>query len=449
MSLTLGMTGMDPATETALRAAFGDANLRVGGRWSLVAETDADHVMVDMDSMYGPMSWLRLHAAGKRIIGLTTAPRTQTDFRLGRPFDSDAFAALLREIERDGGIVHVDAGDAFAPTTAPAVEAAAVPPARAAAAVANETPSAPPVDAAPAVAARAPAVDDVPASLPAAPAQSAASAETPPSAPVAAAARSTPSLPAIADATTPPSAPPPREPVALTPAPPSGSTHAPAPQDLLPEEAIAAASDDTAVPPEPDPLPPPAAPQAYTLADWLAPGALSQRVRYRRSAGPMLLIDPVARTYHGPSTLKPFTAYFRDTVTDSGFEPLDDAAWARDSAIAGAAQPLLRLQWLGAMVNGRAALGDDHAAGTRFKLTKWPQTEREFPKHFRIATAMMKGPATLAEIGDASTMPIDEVFEFVNANLVTGFAERVVDAPVDTAADVPRSGGLLGRFRAR
>src|SRR3546814_5567771 len=92
MSLTLGLTGMDPATETALKAAFTDANARIGSPWQLVPEAEAGHVMVDMDSMYGPMSWLRLHAAGKQVIGLTTAQRTQTDSRLGRPFDSHSFS---------------------------------------------------------------------------------------------------------------------------------------------------------------------------------------------------------------------------------------------------------------------------------------------------------------------------------------------------------------------
>src|SRR3546814_3892719 len=101
MSLTLGLTGMDPATETALKAAFTDANARIGSPWQLVPEAEAGHVMVDMDSMYGPMSWLRLHAAGKQVIGLTTAQRTQTDFRLGRPFDSHSFSVLLRDVRSE------------------------------------------------------------------------------------------------------------------------------------------------------------------------------------------------------------------------------------------------------------------------------------------------------------------------------------------------------------
>ena len=61
-----------------------------------------------MDSMYGPMSWLRLHAAGKQVIGLTSAARTQTDFRLERPISAAAVSLLLNQIT----------GGSIAPATA-------------------------------------------------------------------------------------------------------------------------------------------------------------------------------------------------------------------------------------------------------------------------------------------------------------------------------------------
>src|SRR5690606_41784052 len=98
MPLTIGLAGMDPATETALQAAFLEANQRLGERWELLPETRADHIVVDMDSMYGPMSWLRLHASGKRVVGLTSASRAQTDFRPGRPLIGDSPTALLGAI---------------------------------------------------------------------------------------------------------------------------------------------------------------------------------------------------------------------------------------------------------------------------------------------------------------------------------------------------------------
>src|SRR5690606_6229993 len=126
MPLTLGLTGMDPATETALKATFLEANARLGEQWTLVSDAEAGHVVVDMDSMYGPMSWLRLHAAGKQVIGLTSAPRTQTDYRLGRPFDPAQMAELLAEIAGAQGVdlkaaaAGAPAGAAAPPPGAPA-----------------------------------------------------------------------------------------------------------------------------------------------------------------------------------------------------------------------------------------------------------------------------------------------------------------------------------------
>jgi len=375
MALTLGTTGMDSATEAELHQAFQVANAQAGGHWRLVGENDAEYVVVDMDSMYGPMSWLRLHAAGKQVIGLTSAGRTQTDFRLVRPLDRNAFAELLATIAQSQGAT-ITAPEASRPVAAPAV------------------------------------------------------ADTPV---------------------------------------PSGMSAAPIPQDQLPEE-HPQAFDEEAEAVAPAPVPPasveagtlapttiqpamavrpaPATPLAPRgLADWLAPGALPGRMRYRRNAGPMLLIDPASRQYYGPGTLKPLAGYFEGSVGLPDFEPVDAAVWARESAALGAAQPLLRLQWYGGLVAGHGQLLPGHDADGKFRLGKWPQTEREFPKHFRIATAMMKGPATLEEIASASGVDRAEVVDFVNANLATGFAEQWREPEPEPEA--PRPGGLLGRLRGK
>jgi hypothetical protein len=382
MSLTLGLTGMDPATEAALKSAFEDANARFHAQWRLVAEAEADHVVVDMDSMYGPMSWLRLHAAGKHVIGLTSAARTQTDFRLGRPFDSDQVGRLLVDLARQED-VDLEAGPAPAAPPSPAPEPAA-------AAIQDPAPPTPAVVSPPvhveaeAAAAPAPAEEPVP----------------------------------------------------------------------VPEEVVAAALDvgavTPAVEPAPEAAPPPpvAPPRDPVLADWLVPGALSRRVRYRRASGPTLLIDPGNQAWHGPTPLKPIAPYFEGTVEATDFEPVDDTAWARDSAAAGPAQSLTRLRWLGGLVSGRGTLLPGNDPDGRYMLNKWPQTEREYPKHFRIATAMMKGPARLPEIAAASGMPESDVADFINANLATGYAEFVPEPPA-VPVEPPKSGGLLGRLRNR
>jgi len=385
MSLTLGLTGMDPATETALKAAFAEANARLNGHWRLAPEAEADHIVVDMDSMYGPMSWLRLHAAGKHVIGLTSAPRTQTDFRLGRPFDSHQVARLLQDIAQHDG---VDLSRSDADTT--------------------------------------PAQDAVPEPSP----------EPVPDERTGHAAPRSDDTPAIPGSETPASG---------HAAIPSGLTPAPAPQDQLPEEIPAPGPEEAAAPPEPAPILA-ALPRDPVFADWLLPGALAGRMRYRRDTGPTLLIDPATQTWHGPTPLKAIAAYFEGTVRREDFETVDDAQWARDSAAAGVAQPLARLRWLGGLVAGKGELLPGHGSDGRYVLNKWPQTEREYPKHFRIATAMMKGPATLPEIAAASGMPREEVADFVNAHLATGYAEFVPEPP-PAPAEPPKSSGLLGRLR--
>ena len=356
MPLNLGLTGMDPATEADLKTAFAEANRASGGRWQLVPEGDADVVVVDMDSMYGPMSWLKLHATGKTVIGLTSSPRTQTDFLLPRPFTVAALANVLEAISAQRS-------------------------------------------------------DPIAASVKAEQLDEAVS------------------IPADAPLPTPA-------------AQPSGLTPAPQAMDQLPEEQPMEAH------PEPVPQPAPPAPaRDPVFSDWLAPQALSGKLRYQRDGGPVLLIDADARQYHGPAVLKPLAGYFQGNVRAEDFTSADPSAWTAEAGKLGAAQPLSRLSWYGGLQAGGGAVLPGYDPQGKFHLTKWPQTEREFPKHFRIATAMMKGPATLQEIAEASGVPVSDVADFVNANLATGFAEQWIEpAPEPTDAQKP---GLFGRLRGR
>jgi hypothetical protein len=365
MSLTLGLTGMDPATEAAFKATFADANARLGGRWSLVPDADAVHVVVDMDSMYGPMSWLRLHAAGRQVIGLTSAARAQTDYRLGRPFDTGQLVELLTGIARDAGV-----------TLQPDAPAPADEPLSSAPRPATETPPQ-----------EAPTVEDSGIDAPDAP-------EAP----------DVPEAPDAADAR-------------------AEST--------------------------PEPVPAPSTVTGRTLAGWLEPGVLHGQVRYARGGAPTLLIDTGAESWHGPATLKSLAACFEGAVEASDIEPLDAAAWAREATVAGPAQPLSRLRWFGGLLAGGGELLPGFEPDGRFQLHKWPQTEREYPRHFRIATQMMKGPATVAEIAAASGVPEADVADFINANLATGFAEAVPETPTTPVEPAKPRGGLLGRLRTR
>ena len=191
-------------------------------------------------------------------------------------------------------------------------------------------------------------------------------------------------------------------------------------------------------------------PPDRTLSAWLGAEGLQRRVRLQRDQGAVLLIDPRSKVWHGSATLKPLLGYFDGTLLIEDFDTPDAAAWEAEAAKLGAAQPLSRLQWLGGLLGGHGALLPGNDPDGKYRLTKWPQTEREYPKHFRIATAMMKGPATVSEVAEASGVTKEEVADFINANLATGYAEFVPPAPPEpeVPAQKPAS-GLFGRIRGR
>ena len=195
--------------------------------------------------------------------------------------------------------------------------------------------------------------------------------------------------------------------------------------------------------PAPSPFP---APQAEPrLAGLLRPGALSGVVRLQITDAPELVLDPASQTYLGGSALKPLLPYCAAVLRDADLHPVAPADLPALAASLGGSQPWSRLAWLCALSGGNGALMPGVSPNDKFKLLKWPQTEREFPKHFRIATVMMKGPASLTDIAELSTTPLGEVIDYVNACLASGVAEAEAGSP--PTADAAKGGGLLGRFR--
>lgn len=243
-----------------------------------------------------------------------------------------------------------------------------------------------------------------------------------------------------------------REPVAprSPPSPPSSATAqvskpAPAPAAAvspIPKPPVADVPITQSATPTPAPTPEPA--RARSLFEHLQPGVLQQPVQIQRGTAPLLVIDPASRTYLGGAALKPYTEYLRSALRDSELKTVPTARMGELESQLGGRQPIQRLLWLAALYAGEGQLiGFD--PGTRFKLGKWPQIEREFPKHFRIATVMMKAPATVDEIAAASGATREEVCDLLNAYLATGFAEP--DQAQPTAAVETVRMGLLDRLR--
>lgn len=369
----LCFTGMEQADEATLKMLFVDANARLGEPFELSAEEQADVLVVDLASIYGHMTWLRAHSAGKMVIGLSNRDTSEADITLLRPITEAGFhAALAAAVEARAGRAPAANDDMPEAGIGADIDESAIEPAA-------DAESASIHDEAPAT--------DVPA-----PADTAMDAAMD-----------------TADDTT--------------------------AQDADAIETVAAAAVEAATIPAPEP------PRAARLADYLRAGALPGPMRLQLPGAPALVVDPRSGHYFGPAQIKPLLPYCQAEIAADDWTP----ASAEDAAKAGSPQSWARLLWLCALSAGERRAVDAADESRRYKLHKWPQIEREFPKHFRIATAMMKGPATLADIAQASGATTEEVADFVNASLATGFA--AAEQPPAAEAEGAAKGGLLGRFK--
>ena len=96
---TVHFTGMDGAEQQALNDLFQSANKSLGGGWHIDNESDAGILVVDVDSIYGHMTWLKVHNSGRTIVALTSHGDADADHVLNRPVSAEAIAALLQGLE--------------------------------------------------------------------------------------------------------------------------------------------------------------------------------------------------------------------------------------------------------------------------------------------------------------------------------------------------------------
>jgi len=366
---TLCFTGMDRAEEAKLKLMFSDVNEWLGGTWHIVPEAQAQVLIVDLESIYGHMTWLKVHNSGKYVIAITTREETDAEHVLRRPVTVESLVAALSAVNNKPS-------QANTTIAAPADDAAAR--------ASREDAQAPPTQD---------------------------SHEPSPVVPQAAQEQTSPVQ----------QEPPPK----------------PSPVERAPSAPQAAPSRTTAQMRAREPV----------LWDYLLPGGLPGPSRLEIDGAPPLIIDPRTDTYIGGQALKPYLPYCElGTLPANLWQPLSGADLNAQLAGPHTAQPLARLRWLYSLVQGAGVLAPGYDPNDKFRLTKWPKTEREYPRHLRIATTMMQAPGTPAEIAAKSDVALADVNDFINASLDSGFAEPV-NAPPTAPDSGQKSGGLFGRFR--
>ena len=199
----------------------------------------------------------------------------------------------------------------------------------------------------------------------------------------------------------------------------------------------------TSAPVATQPLPP-AAPRGLFLVDLLdADAPLKGHLRLAADGLPTLLLDPHERIWHCASNLKALADWSTRPLSPTDVQSLDAKEFAAEAATM-TAHPYMRLQWLSHLVRGDGHLDAGLDVNARYKLSRWPQSEREFPRHFRIATVMLKQAATLDEIAEQGGATIADVANFVNAYHAIGYIDQ---ESTERAPESVNRGGLFGRIR--
>jgi len=333
---TVCFSGFSREDEVQVLSAFDQANMRLPKRWAATNEKEAELIVIDMDTVYGHMTWLKANADGKITAAVTTSSRAEANHVLPRPLTLESLVNLLALLSSQ--------------------TASAIPIART---TGQQTAITPEMLNARSTGQQAVFTSSEPA------------------------AQKTEPLPSV-----------------------TAEMPATAPRMTTGTQAAM----------------PNMGPRALKLLDFLKPGVLGGPVKIQLNDAPLLVIDPGSQTYLGSNSLKPYAAYGMATLTESDFIAIDNDEFTQLSKQLGGAQPLARLAWLAGLVGGNGQLLPAYNPNSLFKLSKWPQTEREFPKHFRIATVMMKGPAKLTDIAEQSGSSLADVTDFVNANLISGHA---------------------------
>jgi len=184
----------------------------------------------------------------------------------------------------------------------------------------------------------------------------------------------------------------------------------------------------------------PAKPMALT--ELLEETSPTNRLRLVADGLPTLLLDPAQRAWRAEGNLKAMAGWCTRAIMPDEVQHPNAAEFATSAATL-PSHPYARLRWLAHLLLGQGRLDAALDPAARYKLSRWPQSEREFPKHFRIATVMLKQLATIKDIAAQSGASPADIADFINAYHAIGYVE--VHGSVPAQEDARR--GLFARMR--
>lgn len=152
---------------------------------------------------------------------------------------------------------------------------------------------------------------------------------------------------------------------------------------------------------------------SWPLRDYLLLPIVRGPSRIELAGLPPLVIDPKRETYQAPGPLSALELYCMQPLRRADWHPLSTAEIAALHAD-GKARPWRRLLWMDRLLTSGGRLDPHFDRAGSFRITRWLDITQDFPRHARIAAAMMQ-PRRLHEIAAVANAPMGDVFDTVNA----------------------------------
>ena len=176
------------------------------------------------------------------------------------------------------------------------------------------------------------------------------------------------------------------------------------------------------------------------LREFLAGDLLGGPAQLALPGEAVLVLDPKSQVFHCEARLSALEPYCRESSRRSDWQALTSTEIAQVRA-AHPAQPYNKLQWMEALLRSGGRLASHLDPGGTYKVQRWLDILRDYPRQARISTTMMQ-PLRLHEIVAASGADMSEVFDVVNAYDAIGWLEWKPRAP--RHGESPSDGGLGG-----
>src|ERR1700710_2159761 len=121
MSRRLALQGAGSDDTARIREMLRQAAGALSTRWTLHDSEDVDLLVIDIDSVYGHMDWLRAQTSGRAVAAFTQNPRfDDAEFIMRKPLDTNGLAEVLNAVHAVAPVIPY-----AEPETAPPSPAAA------------------------------------------------------------------------------------------------------------------------------------------------------------------------------------------------------------------------------------------------------------------------------------------------------------------------------------